>query len=433
VTSHPESDSIGIGVLARFVGTVLLLSLVSFGSPSRSAAQTFKVIHTFTNGADGGYPYAGLAIDGKGNLYGTANQGGNWNATCPPMNEGCGTVFQLTPSKSGWDFQTIYAFQGGLDDGQGPYGRVTIGPDGGLYGTTIDGGNANCPSGCGMVFGLKEPTTCSTAGCPWKENILYAFQGDTDGFYPIGDVTFDPSGNIYGTTTQGGVDGPGTIYELRPSNGKWTENILYNFTGQYPDGGNPYSGVILDKAGNIYSTTLAGGINDGGIVSELTRSGSGWKENILYAFQGSNAGIFPIAGLLLTASGALVGGTEADGANDGGTVYSLTPSNGKWNFAVLNGLAGIGGGCGPWASLIMDAAGSLYGTTQGYPPAGDYGYVFKLSRAGNSWKETILHRFSGGPDGSVPYSTLVFDSAGNLYGTTNLGGSGYGVVFEITP
>lgn len=395
-------------------------------------AQTFKVIHTFTNGTDGGYSYAGLVIDQKGNLYGTANEGGDLNASCPPANRGCGTVFRLAPSESGWEFQTLYAFHGGTEDGQGPYGRVAIGPGRNLYGTTIDGGNSNCPSGCGLVFGLKQATFCPTTACPWEETILYQFQGNSDGFYPSGDLAFGPSGNIYGTTIQGGTFGPGTVYQLNPANGKWTESILHSFTGQYPDGANPYGGVILDDAGRIYSSTLTGGINGSGIVLELVPAGSDWTENILYAFQGGDAGIFPMPGLLLDKSGSLIGATEADGSNNGGTVYSLAPSNGNWNFSALNGLLGIGGSCGPWAKLTMDAAGNIYGTSQGYPPAGDYGYVFKLTPSDNGWKETILHRFTGGTDGEVPYSTLVFDSAGNLYGTTNLGGRGYGVVFEIT-
>jgi uncharacterized repeat protein (TIGR03803 family) len=264
----------------------------------------FRVIHSFTGGKDGAYPYAGLIMDQSGSLYGTANAGGR--GTCPPANIGCGTVFKLVRSKSGWVFQVVYAFLGG-NDGQGPYGRVAIGPGGSLYGTTIEGGSQACPSGCGTVFNLK-PVTCQTKFCASTETVLYRFKGNSDGFYPTGDLAFDAAGNLYGTTTQGGSVGPGIVYELKLSKGSWTESILWNLTGG-EDGGNPYSGVILDAAGNIFSTTLDGGTNNSGSVFKLTHSGSGWSETTLHDFYGSSHGIFPQAGLILEKSGNLIGAT----------------------------------------------------------------------------------------------------------------------------
>src|ERR1700691_2651132 len=138
-----------------------------------ATAQTLTVIHTFSGGKDGAYPYAGLVIDQKGNLYGTANQGGNLQASCPPANDGCGTVFELASSKSGWTFQPIYTFRG-KKDGQGTYGRVMFGPDNDLYGTTIEGGNQTpCASGCGSVFRLRPAATCGTkTKCHWTETVL---------------------------------------------------------------------------------------------------------------------------------------------------------------------------------------------------------------------------------------------------------------------
>jgi len=283
-----------------------------------------------------------------------------------------------------------------------------------------------------MVFKLKPPSTACETECPWNETIVYRFKGNTDGFYPTGDLALDLAGNIYGTTTQGGSVGPGIVYELKPSGSKWTETILWNLTGQ-EDGGNPYSGVILDSAGNIFGTTLDGGSNNGGAVFELTHSGHAWTET-LHDFYGSTSGVFPQAGLIREKSGKLIGATAAGGTRDGGTVYSLSPSKDGWNLTTMYDIPGPGGDPGPWAKLTMDAAGSLYGTTQGYPPAGDYGTVFKLTHSSSGWKETVLHRFTGGADGEVPYSTLVFDSSGNLYGTTKLGGIfNCGLVFEITP
>jgi uncharacterized repeat protein (TIGR03803 family) len=401
--------------------------LVSVGA----AAQTFSVIHTFTDGPDGAYPYAGLVVDRNGNLYGTANQGGNNTEFCNPPGDGCGTVFVLSHLNGSWKLQPLYAFLGGPKDGQGPYGRVAIGTDGSLYGTTIDGGNPNCLSGCGTVFNLKAPAACPTPQCPWTETVLYFFQGNTDGFYPTGDLAFDPAGNIYGTTVQGGSVGPGTVYELKPANGSWSENIVYNFTGQN-DGGNPYSGVILDAAGNIYSTTLSGGINEGGATLELTRDGSAWNETTLHDFYPSTEGIFAQPGLILEKSGSLIGATMADGPHNGGTAYELTPAQGSWTLSTLFAFTGESVP-GPWAALTQDADGNLYGTTQGDPSSDDWGTVFRLTKSGSGWRETVLHRFTGGNDGGVPYSTVVFDSSGNLYGTTNLGGAnGFGVVFEIT-
>ena len=404
--------------------TILFALLAAF-----APAQTFKVIHTFTGGADGGYPYAGLIADPSGNLYGTANSGGR--GACPPQNIGCGTVFKLVHSKSGWTFQRLYAFRGN-NDGQGPYGPVTLGPDGNLYGTTVDGGLNNCPSGCGLVYRLQPPAASCQTTCSWTESVLYRFLGNTDGFYPIGGVAFDSAGNLYGTTTQTS-SGPGSVYQLKPSAGKWTESTLWDFTGN-ADGGNPYSGVTL-AAGKIFGTTLDGGMNNSGAVFELTRSGNSWSETTVHDFYGSTNGIFPLAALIAEKSGKLIGATAAAGTRGGGTVYSLTPSKSGWTLSTLYNLPGPGGEPGPWAKLTMDPAGNLYGTTQGYPPAKDYGTVFKLTHTTSGWKETILYRFTGGSDGEIPYSTLVFGPNGKLYGTASISdnGAGFGTIFEITP
>jgi uncharacterized repeat protein (TIGR03803 family) len=430
VQNQQQSSPIAISqreVAFVFASTLLLASAMLFSLGA--TAQTFSVIHTFSDGQDGAYPYAGLVTDKKGNLYGAANQGGDLKASCPPANNGCGTIFKLAPSKSGWKFQPIYVFRGGKN-GQGPYGRVAFGPDGKLYGTTVEGGNEQpCSSGCGSVFRLKPPLTCHTQTCPWTETVLYRFLGNTDGFYPTGDLTFDQAGNLYGTTFQGGTYGPGTVYELKK--GSWAESIVWNFTGN-SDGGNPYSGVIFDEAGNIYTSALAGGLNNGGAVLELSPSESDWTETTLYDFYGTS-GVLPFAGLVLNGSGNVIGATESGGPNaNGGTVYELSPSGGTWNLTTLYNFTGEGEP-GPWGKLTMDAAGNLYGTTQGYPGAGDWGTAFKLTLSNGVWTETVLHRFTGGKDGGYPLSNLVLDSTGNLYGTTNLGGKGYGVVFQIAP
>lgn len=404
---------------------VFLVSILLLGLPLANA-QKFQVIHTFTDGADGANPYAGMIIDAKGNLYGTTNIGG-LSGSCFPQFAGCGTVFELSPSKSGWKFKTLYTFQGGTD-GQGPYGPVMFGPNGSLYGTTDNGGNPSCPSGCGSVFNLKP------AKGTWTETVLYNFQGNTDAFYPTGPLAMDSSGNLYGTTYIGGANGPGTIYELTNSGGTWTETIVWNFANG-PDGANPYNGVVIGSDGSLF-TTAGYGTYGNGTVDQLTKSGNTWSAQSIYAFQNTSlAGGYPFAGLLLEPSGALIGATEWGGAHKGGTIFSLTPSGGAWNFGLIYSLRAKTCCNGPAANLIMDSAGNLYGTTQG---SSNHGTVFKLTRKGNSWTIKVLHTFTGGKDGSTPMGALVRDSAGNIYGTTLLGGvqnsnGGYGVVFEITP
>lgn len=413
----------------RVFSIASLVVLFLLALPLANAAEKFKILHTFTNGADGGNPVAGMIIDAKGNFYGTTNQGGK-SGSCYPEFSGCGIVFELSPSKSGWKFKTLYTFQGN-QDGQGPYGEVMFAPDGSLNGTTVNGGNPNCPSGCGSVFNLKP------ARKTWTETVLYDFQGNTDAYYPTGSLAMDSSGKLYGTTYVGGTNGPGTIYQLTESGGKWTEQIVWSFTSQ-ADGANPYSGVVIGSGDTLFTTTSSGGINLSGTVDQLRKSGSTWSEQTLYEFQDHDTtGVDPFAGLLLEPSGVLIGATEDGGAHNGGTVFSLTPSGGGWNIAPVYSLRAKSCCNGPAANLIMDAAGNLYGTTQGDSGV-NYGTVFKLTPKGDRWIIKVLHTFTGGSDGSTPRGALVLDSAGNIYGTTLLGGvqnseGGYGVVFEITP
>jgi uncharacterized repeat protein (TIGR03803 family) len=423
IMDHNEAQ-ISARATRRQITLVFLTWFASlFAAAQGTTSGHFGVIHDFRGGKDGAYPLAGLTIDRSGNLYGTALAGGR--GTCLPSNTGCGTVFELTNSLSGWILEPLYAFRGG-NDGAGPYGRVVIGPNGSLYGTTIDGGRNTCLSGCGVVFELK-PAACASVPCPWTETILYRFRGNNDGFYPSGDLVFDQAGDLYGTTTQGGSQGPGTVYELTPSDRNWAESILYNFPSQGP--GNPCSGVIFDHAGNLYGTATA----PNGAIFQLTHSISGWMENTVYTFQGNRQGSVTEGGLILGESGNLIGATAFGGPENGGTVYSLRPSKDGWDLRTLYGFAGQGES-GPMAQLTMDAARNLYGTTKGNPAAGTWGTVFKLTHNSSGWTETVLHRFTGGRDGGSPNSNLVFDNHGNLYGTTSAGGvSNYGVVFEITP
>jgi uncharacterized repeat protein (TIGR03803 family) len=215
---------------------------------TRESNGRFKesVLHTFTDGADGGYPYSSVIFDSAGNLYGTASEGGL----------GFGTVFELTPGSGGWQQTTLYSFTYGSDGGV-PLAGLTRDRQGNLYGTTYGAGAA----GNGVVFELQPE-----AG-GWTESVLYSFNGNTDGRYPVAGVIFDAAGNIYGTNSYGGTV-EGTVFKLTSGSQGWTEKILHSFTGGW-DGGEPEAGVIFDKAGNLYGTTSLGGARGWGCVFQL--------------------------------------------------------------------------------------------------------------------------------------------------------------------
>jgi uncharacterized repeat protein (TIGR03803 family) len=430
--------------------------MVLTGVPAASA-QNFNVIHNFTGGNDGSVPMAGLSMDHGGNLYGTASSGG----------VGFGTVFRLSNRGGSWFLTPLYSFAGGMDGGK-PLARVTIGADGTLYGTTYQGRATVCTrnAGCGTVFNLK-PTGISVFA-PWIETVLYRFQGIPDGANPSGDVIFDQAGNLYGTTQLGGNrsdvcafgGGCGTVYELSPSNGGWTENVLYRFDAS---GYQPKGGVVFDAAGNLYGTTFYCLPDCVGTVFELTPTGSGWMQTILYTFiapidwyrglptAGSifrtssdfqpatthngvggteDPGWYPAAGLVLDTSDNLYGATTGGGGYGGGAVFELMFTGSSWS---LNVLGSFRGDTGPYASLLRDAAGNLYGTTVN-EGSHDKGTVFELTPFSGGYFYTLLHEFTGGSDGGLPYGSLVMDADGNLYGTASLGGShGAGVVFQVSP
>jgi uncharacterized repeat protein (TIGR03803 family) len=373
-------------------------------------AQSYRVLHTFSNGQDGGSPYAGLTMD-KGNLYGTTLIGG----------AGYGTVFKMTHKGSGWTFDPLYSFAGG-NDGFEPAARVIFGPNGTLYGTTMGGGGGQSQ---GIVFNLKpSPRACVAALCPWGETVLYRFNVPANGSAPgYADVIFDPAGNLYGTTTAGGANSEGVVYELTPSG---TESPIYSLTDS--SGAFPYSGVIFDQSGNLYGTAIRGGGAGLGAAYELTPSGSGWMENTIYSVQGA-AGQFPYGGLISDRSGNLYGTTNA-GGKGGGAVFELTPSNGKWAPTVLYSFSN--GNSGPYSGVTIDALGNLYGTTYADGAHGK-GSVFKLTLSNGTWSEQDLYSFTGGSDGANPIGGVVLDASGNLYGTASGGGSGSGVVWEIAP
>jgi uncharacterized repeat protein (TIGR03803 family) len=403
-----------------------VLAIVAWLALSLSApaqAQTFTVLHNFTGGSDGGQPYVGLTMDEAGNLYGAALAGGTPGG-CSDI--GCGVLFRMTHKNSSWTLTPLYTFSGG-SDGAWPDGRVVFGPDGTLYGSTFAGGNSYGASGTGVIFNLQPPARVTgRLLSPWTETVLYRFGGVEDGNNPSGDLVFDSSGNIYGTTQSGGYECEdtvtcGTVFEVAHNGGGWTESILYEFM----DGAVaiPRSGVIFDHLGNLYGTVT----NGAGAVFELTHSG--WTENTLHYFGEQGDGSTPIGGLIFDPAGNLYGTTQLGGANGAGTVYEMSLSDGRWGEEVLYSLT-TGGES--YASLARDAAGNLYGTTcdGGVDHSGS---VFKLTPLGDSWTETDLHDFNVS-DGACPMGNVILDSSGNIYGTTFDGGAhGWGTVFEITP
>ena len=293
-----------------------------------------------------------------------------------------------------------------------------------------------------MVFKLA-PNPDGT----WTESVLHSFTL-ADGADPLCTLIFDAAGNLYGTTFFGGAHNQGTVFKLAPnSDGTWTESVLLSFTG--PDGAGPSAGLTFDADGNLYGTTNYGGpagctIGTGvmcGVVFKLAPNSDGtWTESVLHSFLTSGAdGAGPYAGLTLDAAGNLYGTTVQGGSaacTDGcGVVYKLAPSlGGTCTESVLHSFTGGADGAGPWAGLVFDAAGNLYGTAiQGGSAActNGCGVVFKLTPTASGWSETVVRTFLG--LAKNPLAPVIFDPKGNLFGTTSTGSTNFGAVFEITP
>jgi uncharacterized repeat protein (TIGR03803 family) len=356
---------------------------------SAFAASNETAVYSFLGGSvDGMDPFPGLVFDSQGNAYGTTLVGGGG-----PCEYGCGIVFKLSPTQSGeWTETIIHHFDPSLNDAGGVVSRLTLDAQGNLYGAADT-----------YLFEL----TPSKNGGEWTETFIHRFTDcNTDGCDAAGHLLFDSAGNLYGTTTGGGgAQGCGTVFKLAPQkNGSWKESILHVFrqeiadcSGKSADGYYPESGVIRDSAGNLYGTTLMGGPDDQGTVFRLAPTSQGrWKETLLHTFTGLEQPI---------------------------------------------------GGASPWAGLVMDQAGNLYGTTTGGGNTQlQAGVVYELSPTKQGeWKETVLHNFPTPRyvDGEYSYTSVLIDSAGNLYGATLDGGGqqeplcvdydGCGIVFKLTP
>jgi uncharacterized repeat protein (TIGR03803 family) len=405
-----------------------ILCLAVFGATLPMAcwgAPTYAVVHEFGTGSDGATPQSGVRLGSDGTLYGTTLYGGAaFDGTIvsiqplpgkaqvtemvqhsftgdqygyfpapfsiaagnviygidSPKNGIPGLLFSLTPSAQGGPpvIAFVHSFQG--IDGQLP-NEPTLGPDGSLYGTTFQGG---APAD-GLAYRLSPPAMGQTS---WTETILYTFAGQPDGAAPNSRLTFGPNGVLYGTTSRGGADNVGAVFQLTPpaaGQTQWTERLLHSFAAVGgPDGSAPSGGVTMDAAGALYGTTASGGAHFGGVAYRLTPPGGGgtaWRETILHGFGHGSDGTQPMSGLAVASTGALYGTTTMGGAHNRGAVFELLP------------------------------------------PAGGTGH----------WTYANLHRFGGGLDGANPVGLLALDASGVVYGTTSGGANPGGTVFQITP
>jgi uncharacterized repeat protein (TIGR03803 family) len=341
----------------------------------------------------------------------------------------------------------LYTFTGYPDDGAGPFGGVVRDSAGNLYGTTYEGGNSsNCYDGCGTVFELVFNFASNT----YSENMLYSFTGSGgEGEGPSAGLVMDSSGNLYGTTSEGGgssvcnLGGCGTVFELVKTGGTYTEKVLHSFTGSGGDGLHPVGALVMDSSGNLYGTTSGGGATGYGTVFELVNSSGTYTEKVVYSFTNGEG---PSAGLVMDSSGNLYG-TASGGSGCGtgcGTVFELVNTDGTYSEKVIYSFS-LQDGVSPQASLIMDSAGNLYGTAYAgginycaIPGTSLYescGTVFELVNSSGTYNAKVLYNFGNDAqlqDGALPAAGLVMDSCGNLYGTTYIGGVyNYGTVFEL--
>lgn len=378
---------------------VFTLACLGVRSAHGQAAKQPKetTLYTFTGGADGGSPYAGLIQDAAGNLYGATFAGGAASL---------GAVFKI--SKTGKE-TVLYSFTG-TPDGEHPTSDLLLDKAGNIYGANYEGG----ASGFGAIFKLDKTG---------KESLLYSFGPGTDGEYPGSGLIQDAAGNLYGTTGYGGKSGNGTVFKISKS-GK--ETVLHSFTGT--DGQYPFSTLLRDSAGTLYGTASAGGASSNGTVFKLTTKG---KATVLHSFAGGTDGANPYAGMVQDNKRNFYGTTYYGGAGcqgfDCGTVFKMTP---KGKTTVLHAFGVTDGHYPDFGTLVRDAAGNLYGTTYAGGSA-DMGVVFKLSSKG---QETLVYTFTGGTDEGFPVAGLVQDKAGNFYGVT-LGNASttFGTVFKVRP
>jgi uncharacterized repeat protein (TIGR03803 family) len=347
---------------------------------------------------------------------------GNAYGTAEGGGQGYGTIYQLVPSQSGWTATILYSFDS--LSGANPSGPLIFDSAGNLYGTAYYGGSMPgicAGSGCGTAFELQRVNE------GWHLIVLYTFTGGLDGDHPGPSLVFDKSGNLFGTTFEAGSAGYGTVFELSQSGGVWTESTVYAFLG-YGDGASPVSGLTPGAAGTFYGTTEYGGSNNLGTVYQLTKTNAGWEERVLHSFTGTD-GEYQLGGSLLFRGSALFGTTNAGGEFDQGTTFSLSRSNNAVIETVLCSFNGTDGGF-PYSGVVADSVGNLYGTTVFGGSTGN-GAIFTIRNVNGTWRESVLHNFTGS-DGNQPIGTPTLHN-GALFGSASGGGEwDAGVDWEVT-
>jgi uncharacterized repeat protein (TIGR03803 family) len=398
-----------------------LFATTALGAPvPRAHAASINVIYSFQGGQDGEYTDTDLVRDAAGNLYGTSVQGGT---------HGGGTVWQLHPNADGsWTHAVLYSFTGGTDGGE-PYKGVTLDSAGNLYGTAVTGGGGACEGGCGVAYKLTNNSGT------WTQRVIHQFAGTDDGQGPGARLTVDDVGNVYGMAPIGGAFGAGTIYELVPAHhGAYKFKVLHAFTGG-DDGAGGSAGALVLHDGTLYGAATSGGAHGEGTIYRLIQNTKGkWKFKVLYAFQDQPDGGFPYGGLTFDALGNIYGTTYYAGADDLGAVYELSPMRGGYKERVLYSFQGGNDGASPISNVNFDSAGNLYGTTSD-GGAGGAGVLYKLAPgAHHSWTESVVHSFAGPPDGAFAYNGMVDGGSGTFFGTTVHGGADdEGAIYQFTP
>ena len=397
------------GVLAIFSGEL---------TAQTASTPQHTTLHSF-GGPDGAGPLYGVMADKTGALYGTTVLGGSAS----------GTVFKLTPTKSGYLETVLYNFLGG-GDGYGPFSGLVADKSGALYGVTSEGGNGSCIGGCGTVFKLTPKKSGYT------KSTIYSFGQIPDASAPLGTLVIDDNGSLYGVAQYGGTQNEGAAFKLTPGKSGYNETVIYSFLDNGEDGYFPQAGMVMDRKGSLYGTTFYGGPGtcDGGCgtVFKLTPSGSGYDESILYAFQDYTDGYLPFAAVTLDEStGAIYGTTWWGGATHDGNVFKLTPSGSGYDKSTIYSFS-LGhqryqDGVLPRSQLLLLPDGALYGTDfiGGGGCAGiGCGSVFRLKPSGSGYSFEYVYNFRHPLNGVDPdFSGLIVDAKGALYGTTLSGGS----------
>lgn len=395
--------------LAMSVAVAALAASVGLGQMAASAAVppavvTEEVLHSF-GGGDGAGPLSGVSVGPGGVLYGTTVFGGTY---------GGGTVFTLTPRRGGYRERILYSFDGA--DGAKPAGNVVADARGDLFGDTSLGGAWNW----GNVFELVRKKR------GYSERVLYSFTGYVDGQEPVGAPVLDAHGDVFGTTQFGGAYGRGAVFEVSPAHAGYTERVLHSFPGTF---GQPQAGLAISADGRLYGTIYGFGSDDPyGSVFSLRPTKTGAVYTDLYDFQGAGDGENPFATLTIDdATGVIYGTTEYGGTDANGTVFSLTPSDGRYQERVLWSFTRGRDGVIPQSPVLRTFDGRLYGTTAlgGVGCSGiGCGAVYVLVPSGPEYRYRVLHRFTGPPDGAGPaWSGLALSPGGELFGTTRSGGT----------